>query len=460
MESSIFDEDSTDDDDHNDTSKVPTQNQNNTIDDGTDSEEDAAEGSKEDDTPKRTIEVDEDDDDDENDDENKNDEDNAEGKSKDDEKKANSDQDEDDVEFDEKGAAIVGSAAPKKPRQKIARKLKNMTVIQSTRPKSNVTLHITKLPNLVGIQPDAFEHDSYSPATEEKEYNGYEHNMIRWKYKRNENGEYVRNPATGKVERESNARLIKWEDGSMSLHVGAETFVCDQIPPPGDKKIAGVYPGSKNGYLYLSQKATFRTEVDDVEEEEDGGTVLECMGPIISRITPRPSSLQSESHKALTMAVRQRVMKRAKIVEYVTQEDPEKAKQDRIRQNTDLNKANTARRKTEYNYRTKRGMNQRYLEDDNYDSTNLGQIKYDDYGSSSADEDNFKGDFKSTREKLRKRKQQQKQQERERYADEEDSESDDAEFGAQDSDDEEQVTHKNKSSSRKRAAILDEEESD
>jgi len=459
----IFDEDSSDDDDDNNNKDTTTQSKEKktTMDSGTDSEE---ESKKDDDDPKRTIVMDEDDVDDEGPviEESKEDE--------NEKKKKNSDDEDSGAEFNEKEAAIVGSAAPPKKikKQRNIIKSNTMTVIESSRPKNDVSLHITKLPNLVGIQPEAFEHNTYSTQEEEKDYNGYVHNMIRWRYKKNMSDEYMNN-GMNKIERESNTRLVKWEDGSMTLHVGSETFVCDQIPSAKAPKVTAG-GNFKNGYLYLSQKATFRATAtgDEEMEETDGGTVLECMGGIVSKITPRPSSLQSDSHKALTMAVRQRVLKRSKIVEYVTQEDPEKAKQDRIRQNSDLNKAKLSKRKSsEYtHYRARRGMNRDYLEEDNYDSTNLAHIKRgnDDYGESSEDDDNFKGDYKTTREKLRKRKEQQKQQEKEREESlSEASSDDDAELvGAEDSDEEQVHTHKkNKSSqSRKRAAILDEEESD
>ncbi|CAF5174805.1 unnamed protein product, partial [Rotaria sp. Silwood1] len=37
----------------------------------------------------------------------------------------------------------------------------------------------------------------------------------RWRYNTNENGETIR---------ESNTRLVRWSDGSLSLHVGKEIF--------------------------------------------------------------------------------------------------------------------------------------------------------------------------------------------------------------------------------------------
>jgi RNA polymerase-associated protein LEO1 len=322
-------------------------------------------------------------------------------------------------------------------------------------------MHMTKLPNLVGLQLEPFDVESYSPDLEEKDFRGYVHNVVRWRYKKDKNGSLVRNDE-GKLERESNARLVKWEDGSMTLHVGSEVFSMDEIKS-NQSNLKG-YPGL-NGYLYLSQKATFKS--DDNDEEEPGGTVLECMGPIISRLTVRPSSLQSEAHKALTLAVRQKVIKRAKIAQYVTQEDPEKAKQERIRSKEDLEKEQARKNAARSYHRRAPGMNRRYLEeeedDDHYDTFNVGAAKrrsryadeeemdYGDEDDSEEDEE----DIGWTKGKLAQMKSRKKRQ-REEEKDEEEA------FGVEEeSEEEEQVARFNKPSSagkKHRAALFDDDD--
>jgi RNA polymerase-associated protein LEO1 len=128
---------------------------------------------------------------------------------------------------------------------------------------------------------------------------------------------------------------------------------------------------------------------------------------------PRPSSLKSEAHKNLTLAVRQRNMKKARIEEHVTQVDPEKEKLERIKNKDDLLKQEArgvsgrrgaGRRSGEYNnnnannnYGNRRpGMNRRYLEskdDENYDNIDIRQLKrrsqedeYLDYGEDSGED--------------------------------------------------------------------------
>ena len=381
----LFDEDSSDEE-LQDEDPQPKKRVIEDDDDDDDDDDDEEAGMK--DAPKRTREIDEGDADADDDD------DVATGGEQ---KKVIYSPDEEDIEFDDE-AGIVGSAAPAKPVSDSPPKLrrpKKMTVLNSKRPSADTTLHITKLPNVVGIQPEPFDVDSFKAEDEEKEFNGFVHNMIRWRYQKDKNGNFIRSK-DGKLMRESNARLVKWDDGSMTLHVGPEVFLCDER-----KSGETGYPGL-NGYLYLSQKAT--TPVDDNEEgdEQPGGTVLECMGAISSKLTARPSSLQSAAHKALTVAVRQKTTKRATIAEYVTNEDPEKLKEERIRQKTDLDKAE-ARKNTTRHYssgggaRRIPGMNRRYIEeqDSNYDSVNIRDLKRRgrpvddemDYGDSEDDDD-------------------------------------------------------------------------
>lgn len=365
-------------------------------------------------------------------------------------------QDEEDVEFDDDGG-IVGSAAPVKNSSSEApakfRRPKKLTVLDTKHPTSDTTMHITKLPNVVGIQPEPFDVDSFVPEQEEKEYNGYVHNMIRWRYKKDKDGNLVRD-ADGRLMRESNARLVKWEDGSITLHVGSEVFVVDQR-----ESGSSGYPGL-NGYLYLSQKATFakNDDDDDDHDEQPGGTVLECMGPMVSKLTVRPSSLQSAAHKALTVAVRQKTTKRATIAEYVTQEDPEKIKEERIRQKTDLDKAQ-ARKNTSSSSRhyssggTRRtpGMNRRYMEeeDGNYDSVNIRDLKRRnltaddemmDYGDDDSDDDNDDDDVGWSKGKLAAMRSNKKRARRE--VDDDDDGEEEFGVGGDDSDDEELVAQK------------------
>ena len=133
-----------------------------------------------------------------------------------------------------------------------------MHVLDATLPKKGVTMHTTKLPNLLlGINPEAFDEETFSAATEQQEYSDV-HNMIRWRYKRapsqnNGGPPPLERDRDGSLVRESNARMVQWEDGSFTLHVGKEAFEVDALNTKTPTGFAGI-----NGYLYLSQKATYK----------------------------------------------------------------------------------------------------------------------------------------------------------------------------------------------------------
>ena len=299
-----------------------------------------------------------------------------------------------------------------------------------------MSLHVTKLPNLVGIQSRPYDPETHDPEEEAQDYRGYTHSMIRWRYKKvgGSDGTFDRDDENGgRLVRESNARFVKWSDGTYTLHVGPDVFEVDQIGAPkppaagtaaaaalakaaAARAVQGVratkagthpYPGL-NGYVYLTQ--TVRAAQSDVTGEAlpdvAGRTILECQGPITSRLVPRPSSLQSAAHKNLTLAVRQRNMKKARIQEMTTTEDPELEKARKIKANEDLAKQERRKgggaggRRSGVGGRV--GMNRRYLEeddDDRYDTVNVSRMKRRaldqdgeamDYGDSSgAEEDEW-----------------------------------------------------------------------
>jgi RNA polymerase-associated protein LEO1 len=380
--------------------------------------------------------------------------------------------DEGDAEYD--GGAVVGSVAPEKPAaaaeevapthdsagvqlgsSRIPKPPQRATVLEADRPSDSVSLHMTKLPNLVAIQPEAFEPDQYDPDEEEEQFKGFVNNMVRWRYKRDDAGNFARDD-NGKLLRESNARIVKWEDGSFTMHIGNDVFEVDAH----QSGAAGAFSGL-NGYIYLSQKATFAATEEDTEETP-GGTVLECMGQVNSRLTARPSSLQSEAHKSLTVAVRQRTIKKARIAQYVTQEDPERAKQERIKYNEDAEKIQSNKSKNSYSNKSRTrqpGMNRGYLEEDDgeYDDINIKRMKkggeydddMDDYGDESDDDD---GDATFRNRKGKRPRKQHREEE-------DDEEEEEAIFEVESDDDEIAVikAHKKK---RSHQAVVEDDDDD
>ena len=390
-------------------------------------------------------------------------------------------------------AGIAGGAGGQQATPPQRKEPRRLEVLDIPRPadshkSSKMTLHVTKLPNLVGIQAQPYDPDTHDPEQEETDYRGYTHSMIRWRYKKTggSDGTFDRDE-NGRLIRESNARVVKWSDGSYTLHVGPEVFEVDQIglpksPAPGTAKAAAAarakaagapppttYPGL-NGYVYLTQ--TIRAAQSDATGEPlpdlVDRTILECQGPITSKLVPRPSSLQSAAHKNLTLAVRQRNMKKARIQEMVTILDPEAEKAKRMKAKEDLAKQE-ARKGSRGAFGgggrrsgARVGMNRRYLEededDDHYDTVNVSRMKRRmmdkdesmDYGESSGEEE----DEWSQRKRSAKKKR----------PVESSSDEEELDFGDDDEDEEEAVImSKNKAAAGKKRthqAIDDDDDDD
>ncbi|CAF3090488.1 unnamed protein product, partial [Rotaria sp. Silwood2] len=83
-------------------------------------------------------------------------------------------------------------------------------------------IHLVKLPSFMKVEPKPFDRQYFNEEIRDEDDEeskarkklGLE-NTIRWHYNTNENGETIR---------ESNTRLVRWSDGSLSLHVGKEIF--------------------------------------------------------------------------------------------------------------------------------------------------------------------------------------------------------------------------------------------
>lgn len=97
-------------------------------------------------------------------------------------------------------------------------------------------------------------------------------NTVRWREDLDSDG----NPF-----KESNARIVKWSDGSMSLHLGSEIFDVYKQPLQGD-----------HNHLFIRQ-----------------GTGLQGQAVFRTKLTFRPYSTESFTHKKMTMSLADRSQK-------------------------------------------------------------------------------------------------------------------------------------------------------
>lgn len=85
----------------------------------------------------------------------------------------------------------------------------------------------------------------------------------------------------GNVTRQSNARMVKWSDGSMSLHLGNEIFDVYKQTLQGD-----------HNHMFIRQ-----------------GTGLQGQAVFRTKLTFRPHSTESFTHKKMTMSLADRSQK-------------------------------------------------------------------------------------------------------------------------------------------------------
>lgn len=100
------------------------------------------------------------------------------------------------------------------------------------------------------------------------------------------------------LQRESNARFVRWSDGSLGLFVGGELY-----------DVTAQDTSKESNYLFVRQNK-----------------YMKCQGQFVQKLTFQPFSLGSKSHKKLTNSVLQRHKKERKIKIVTTDVDPESDK--------------------------------------------------------------------------------------------------------------------------------------
>lgn len=154
---------------------------------------------------------------------------------------------------------------------------------------------VVKLSNIFGVASRAFDAATHAEETESyADENGVERvrasdlNVIRWRV----------NAVTGEVE--TNARFVRWEDGTTHLVVGDEHLRANERDvAEADSFLYARRPGSMEARARLDKKLTFA-----------------------------PASLDSKTHKRLTRAVDERHGYRAtRTRAHVSRVDPEREKE-------------------------------------------------------------------------------------------------------------------------------------
>lgn len=139
--------------------------------------------------------------------------------------------------------------------------------------------------NVVGVQPTEFHPELFVPE------DGFgARAIIRWRT----------NPSTGQVE--SNARVVRWSDGSAHLKVGNETLQMDERD-------------ARDEHVHLALKHP--------PAPGERTSLLQGQGRIHSRLNFAPASLNSRLHRRLTSAVGKKHEKREHVRTAAVTVDPE-----------------------------------------------------------------------------------------------------------------------------------------
>ncbi|XP_065192882.1 RNA polymerase-associated protein LEO1-like [Sycon ciliatum] len=226
-------------------------------------------------------------------------------------------------------------------------------------------ISFVKMPNFLSVEQRAFDPELYDEEIDEEELQDEEgrsrlklkiENTIRWRYAKDASGDTLNEEGR---ERESNARIVRWSDGSTSLLLGSEVFDIHQTPlGSGDFS-----------HLFVQQ-----------------GTGLQGQAVFRNKLTFRPHSTDSHTHRKITMSIADRLGKTQKIrVLPVVGKDPDahrtammKKEEDRLRSAVRLE--NMQRRSKERSY-TRSRPTVNFLEgrgdddDDDDDETSISAIK-------------------------------------------------------------------------------------
>ncbi|KAJ4866721.1 Protein LEO1-like protein [Raphanus sativus] len=202
-------------------------------------------------------------------------------------------------------------------------------------------MNMIKVSNIMGIDPKPFDAKTFvEEDTFERDEPGGKmrirlaNNIVRHRFVKGRDG---------KTYSESNARFVRWSDGSLQLLIGNEVLDITEQDARQDQ----------NHLLVKHEKG-----------------ILQSQGKIMKKMRFIPSSLTSNSHRLLTALVDSRQKKDFKVKNCVTHIDPEREKEKRERMESQNLKASTklsqAREKVKRKYPlpvARRQLSTGYLED-------------------------------------------------------------------------------------------------
>ncbi|KIJ62028.1 hypothetical protein HYDPIDRAFT_95225 [Hydnomerulius pinastri MD-312] len=200
---------------------------------------------------------------------------------------------------------------------------------------------VIRMPNFVKVDSKPFHPDTYvGPDQDDEDAHQNEsvreksmtiklkvENTVRWRWTKDE---------FGQDKRQSNSRVIRWSDGSLSLRLGKELFDINQTVDTSGGVIRQSIGGSQS---QASQSTPTASQQPSSGSKSQGLTylvaqhkrseVLQAEAVITGYMTLRPTGMQSETHRMLVRAVGQKHNKIARLrMAPDPTMDPEREKQE------------------------------------------------------------------------------------------------------------------------------------
>ncbi|KIJ20812.1 hypothetical protein PAXINDRAFT_95809 [Paxillus involutus ATCC 200175] len=199
-----------------------------------------------------------------------------------------------------------------------------------------------RVPNFVKVDSKPFHPDTYvEPEQDEEEIHQNEsvreksmtiklkvENTVRWRWIKDE---------FGQDKRQSNSRIIRWSDGTLSLLLGKELFDINQtIDTSGGivrQSIGGSQPSQNAPVASQQPPSGVKSQgLTYLVAQHKRSEVLQAEAVITGYMTLRPTGMQSETHRMLVRAVGQKHNKIARLrMAPDPTMDPEREKQELIK---------------------------------------------------------------------------------------------------------------------------------
>ncbi|KAF5355259.1 hypothetical protein D9758_006040 [Tetrapyrgos nigripes] len=264
---------------------------------------------------------------------------------------------------------------------------------------------VIRMPNFVKVDSKPFHPDTYmGPEHDDEEGATSENvreksmtiklkveNTVRWRWTKDEYGNEAR---------QSNGRIIRWSDGTLSLRLGKEFFDITQsrdtsasVPRQtlGSRQSQSQSQSQPQSQPQATAKSQGLTYL--VAQHKRSG-VLQAEAVVTGYMSLRPTSMQSETHRMLVRAVGQKHNKVARLrMAPDPTMDPEREKMELMKQSAKKTKRKNEDGYSGTKYRRQKRKSEGYFSDDMDGQTYAQSDEEDESGAKRKKNGEEKGDY-------------------------------------------------------------------